>query len=83
MIVNENHCVDCDVCYNCGRKSWDVHKCDAYKCEHYAQYYIDNEDYCEDCLEKILETLFKQLSLKEKIEALKEHISVNKITIGG
>lgn len=79
MIAKENNCVGCDVCYHCGLRNQTVVKCDGDKCDHYAQYVTEGEvngDYCDDCLEKILDNIFKDLSLDAKIEALQEYITV-------
>lgn len=79
MIAKENNCVGCDVCYNCGRRNQTVLKCDGDKCDNYAQYVVEGEesgDYCKDCLEEMLNDIFRDLSLKAKIEALQEYITV-------
>lgn len=81
--VIENNCVDCQLpCINCGRKHQEVVKCDADYCDNYAHYTVsgaDDGDYCRDCLEDLLLTVFKDLSLNEQIDVLRDYIKVQEI----
>ena len=52
MIKIENNCYDCPrPCANCGRDRMEVHICDEC-CDAYAEYIVDDDDLCEDCLIK-------------------------------
>ena len=76
----ENHCVDCPQgCINCGRRYVEVEICDAYGCDDYAIYITDEGYFCENCLEKYLNKVFENLSLSEKIDALKEIVNIQEV----
>lgn len=80
MLITENNCVGCPQgCVNCGRKRQEVIKCDGEKCDNYAKYQTDDGDYCEDCLEQLLNLSFNELSLNEKIEIIKGYMNVKEI----
>lgn len=67
-VVTENQCVGCDVCYHCGRKQVEVLICDGNRCDNYAQYCIDGEDYCEDCARKLMVEIAKNYTIEELAE---------------
>ena len=83
MLTTENNCVGCPQgCINCGRKHQEVIKCDGFCCDEYAKYHtsiLDEGDYCEDCLEKLLLQCFQELSLSEQIEVMKDHLFVKEL----
>ena len=80
MKVVENNCVGCPQgCIGCGRNHQEVVKCDSVNCEEYATYTTENGDYCDDCLQAELDAIYYSLSLLEKIDLLKDHITVERI----
>lgn len=64
----ENQCVDCDVCYHCGRKQVEVLICD--ECKNYAKYETNEGDFCEDCFEEMLNNIWEDLTLEERAKLL-------------
>jgi hypothetical protein len=79
-VVIENNCVDCQLpCINCGRKHQEVVKCDQGRCDNYASYNVDGEDYCDECLEDFLLKCFKELPIDEKIEVLANYVDVEQL----
>lgn len=69
MIVNENHCVECEKepqeCYTCKYNNVEVHYCD--ECvDNEADYTISDwqyseRDMCQNCLEDYLREIFDEL----------------------
>jgi hypothetical protein len=76
----ENNCVGCQLpCINCGRRRQEVVVCDGDKCSNYADYTIsglDNGDYCKECLESIIDSIFLDMPLDEKLDLLQDVITV-------
>lgn len=71
MITYENQCVDCGLpCWgnSCPNRNVEVIKCDT--CHDYAEYSIDDEDFCESCARKMLLHEFKGLTVLEQAEAV-------------
>lgn len=69
----ENHCVGCETCtlgYGCSQLNVVIFYCD--ECgDPDAKYRIDNRDYCEECAEKYLDSIFHCInSIREKAEIL-------------
>ena len=64
----ENHCVCCEVCYNCGRDKLKVLVCD--ECKDDAKYSTSEGDFCEDCFWEMLNNIWEDLTLEEKAELL-------------
>ena len=58
MIKIENNCYCCPrPCAGCGRNHMEVRICDDC-CDSYAEYIVDGDDLCEDCLiERVKEVL--------------------------
>ena len=70
----ENQCVGCPEGMGCLGKSCPyvdvpVDYCDDCGAEG-AEYRIDGDDLCEDCVEKYLQEVFDDLTVSEKAEAL-------------
>ena len=62
MIKIENNCYDCPrPCAGCGRNHMEVHICDDCR-DAYAEYVVDGDDLCEDCLVKRVQKDLTQLS---------------------
>lgn len=71
MIVHENQCCDCQLpCIgkSCPLIDVPVRVCDW--CGEYADYEIDNQDFCEKCAKDYVEQTWDALSLMEKTELL-------------
>lgn len=71
MTKTENKCVTCDLpCIydSCHYYNVEVHYCDM--CNREADYNIDNEDFCEECANKMLTNVFEDLSVTDKAAAL-------------
>lgn len=64
----ENHCVCCEVCYNCGRDEVKTLVCD--ECKDYADYETSEGDFCEHHFEVMLNTFWEDLTLEEKAKML-------------
>ena len=75
MKIQECHCVDCGLpCLysSCPYYNVTVVYCD--ECGYYAKYTMDDQDLCEECAEKYVDGAWNDLTLTDKIEALKiEH----------
>lgn len=69
----ENHCVDCDIpCVDCGAKRTEVLYCD--RCDDYAEYKIDGEYFCDECMEAYCNSIFiNEHMLEEKLEMLSRY----------
>ena len=70
----ENMCVGCPpeigcLGNTCPQKNVLMYDCDVCQSEE-AKYIWDGDDYCIDCINNALNDAFRQLSLKEKAEAL-------------
>lgn len=69
MTVTENNCVGCPQgCIHCGRSRQEVIKCDGYRCDEYAKYFIDGEDYCEECARQLMIETMKNYTIEELTE---------------
>lgn len=69
MIAIENNCVSCPQgCINCGRKHQEFVMCDGHRCNNYADYSIDGEDYCEDCARQLMQETMKNYTIEELSE---------------
>lgn len=73
MIKIENDCVGCPPeigCMGsaCPYRNVKTTVCD--NCGKYAEYNIDGEDFCSECLEEHLKILFNEFSLYEKLDML-------------
>lgn len=80
MKIIEDNCVGCPQgCVRCGRDHQEVVKCDSVNCKEYATYTTKYGDYCDDCLQTELDAIYSNLSLSEKINLLKEFITVERI----
>lgn len=71
----ENQCVECPkemgcIGESCRYKNVIVDYCDICGDEN-AEYQIDNEDYCKECLKEYLQEAFDELTLSEKASLLK------------
>ena len=61
MIKIENNCYGCQrPCVGCGRSHMEVCICDDC-CDQYAEYRLDGDDLCEDCIKKRLKQDVKDL----------------------
>ena len=83
MLVIEDHCVNCQIpCINCGLKHQEVIRCDANLCDNRAHYTVTGDvdgDFCEECLEQLLDDIFADMSISEKFDLLKDIITASKI----
>ena len=76
MIKYENHCCGCATpgypCLgdSCPYVNVPVYYCDLCDNNTYAEYEIDGEHYCEDCIASELKQMFNDLSITEKAEVL-------------
>lgn len=73
MIAFEDYCVGCPreigcLGPSCPNKNVPVIYCD--KCGCYADYRYEGGDYCEDCLNNVLQEEFSNLLISEKLEAI-------------
>lgn len=71
MKRTESGCVDCGLpCLgrSCPYYEVEVAYCDC--CGDGADYSTNEDDYCENCLDEYLSSLFEDLSLSEKAEIL-------------
>lgn len=66
MIEYENNCVGCDHCGSCGRDHEKIIACDV--CGDYADYHTNEGGFCEDCLEKLLNSWWEESTIDEKID---------------
>ena len=56
-----SQCFGCDIsCIDCGRKKMQVRFCDQCQIE-YAKYVVDDEDYCQECLEQKIRNEFVEM----------------------
>lgn len=74
MVKVENDCVGCPPeigCMGsaCPYRSAKVTVCD--NCGKMAEYNVDGEDFCVECLEEYLKDSFNEYSLYEKLDILK------------
>ena len=69
-IITENNCVGCEYCIGCGRRHQEAIVCDADKCDEYAEYSIDGEDFCEEHAKEYLIGLFSDMTVSEMAEML-------------
>ena len=71
MTKNENHCMTCVlpcIYESCPYYNVEVHYCDM--CGNAAYYCIDNEDFCEECAEKMLKNYFNDEPISEQAKLL-------------
>ena len=67
----ENQCVGCETCTlgsGCSLLHVVVYSCD--RCGDDAEYHIDGLDYCTECAEEYLNSLFHSLDIEEKAEVI-------------
>ena len=71
MKVKENHCVDCGLpCLgrSCPNREVVVIYCD--NCGEYADYCLDNQDFCEECAKAYVNEIWDDLPMREKAKIL-------------
>lgn len=79
MIKYESDCVGCGqhcLYERCWHYSIPVHYCDS--CGKLAEYKVDGDELCYECLEKQLDKLWSGMSVYEKAEQLDIEIEVLK-----
>ena len=67
----ENKCVDCGLpCLldSCPYYKKEISHCDY--CGYDAIYRYDGEDYCEECIDRLLQNLFDEFNIMDKAEML-------------
>lgn len=67
----EDKCVDCDL--PCILNSCPYHKKEIYQCDYCnyeAVYKYDGEDYCEECMERLLQDIFDESNIMDKAKML-------------
>ena len=74
MIKYEDNCVGCPpemgcLGSSCPNRNIEVHYCDICDSSN-AEYEIDGEDICSDCIEDVLRQIFEDLTVQEKVDVL-------------
>lgn len=73
MIRIEDNCVGCPTEMGCLGSSCPYQNVESIVCDtcgNYAEYNIDGEDYCIDCVMEYVMDIFKELSIREQLELL-------------